>query len=257
MSTGLSGYEQEPREITRRAMAPYADEFRVDALGNLIAIRRGQRPADEPARGIMLAAHTDEIGLMVTGYAGSFLRFACVGGVDVRTIVGQEVVVHGRRDLPGIIASRPPHVVPPEERRKAIPIDNLYIDVGLTEQVLREAVQIGDLVSMRREVIELAEGYLSGKSFDDRAGVVSLARCLELLAGMRHTWDVFAVATTKKVGLRGAMVSAYRLGAGPGHRRGRGLWQATGRADDEAIAMDGGPAVALGPTSTPCSTSAW
>jgi putative aminopeptidase FrvX len=252
MSTGLSGYEQEPREITRRAMAPYADEFRVDALGNLIAIRRGQRPADEPARGIMLAAHTDEIGLMVTGHAGSFLRFACVGGVDVRTIVGQEVVVHGRRDLPGIIASRPPHVVPPEERRKAIPIDNLYIDVGLTEQALREAVQIGDLVSMRREVIELAEGYLSGKSFDDRAGVVSLARCLELLAGMRHTWDVFAVATTQEeVGLRGAMVSAFGLGPDLAIAVDVGFGKQQGVSDDEAIAMDGGPAVALGPNVHP------
>ena len=252
LSTGLSGYEQEPREITRRAMAPYADEFRVDALGNLIAIRRGQRPEGEPPRGIMLAAHTDEIGLMVTGYAAGFLRFASVGGVDVRTILGQEVVVHGRRELPGIIASRPPHVVPPEQRRKAIPIDDLYIDVGLTEDALREAVQIGDLVSMRREVIELAEGYLSGKAFDDRAGVVSVARALEMLAGMRHTWDVYAVATTQEeVGLHGALVSAFGVAPDLAIAVDVGFGKQQGVSDDESVAMDGGPAVALGPNVHP------
>jgi endoglucanase len=200
----------------------------------------------------MFAAHTDEIGLMVTGYNGGFLRFARVGGVDVRTILGQEVVVHGRRPLPGIIASRPPHVVPAEERRRAIPIDELYIDVGLPEARLRAEVRIGDLVSMRRDVLELAEGYLAGKAFDDRAGVVSLARCLELLAGMRHEWDVYAVATTQEeVGLFGAMVAAFGVAPDLAIAVDVGFGKQPGVADDEAIAMDGGPAVALGPNIHP------
>ncbi|MBC7317250.1 MAG: M42 family peptidase, partial [Chloroflexi bacterium] len=84
-ATGVSGYEEEVRAVVRRAFQPYADEIREDALGNVIALRHGMRPAGAPARAIMLAAHTDEIGLMISGIDGAFLRFERVGGVDIRT----------------------------------------------------------------------------------------------------------------------------------------------------------------------------
>ena len=209
-ATGVSGYETEAGAIARRAFESHADAMSSDALGNVIALKRGERAADAPRRAIMLAAHVDEIGLMVKGYEEGFLRLASVGGVDLRTIVGQEVVVHGARPLPGIVGSRPPHVLSVEERKKAVPADDLFIDVGLSPERLREMVQVGDLITMRREMVELAEGYVSGKAFDDRAGVVALALCLESLAGLRHAWDVYAVATSQEeVGLRGATVSAY------------------------------------------------
>ena len=115
-ASGVSGYEDEVRAVTRAAFESYADAIHTDALGNLIALREGTRPEEAQRRSIMLAAHSDEIGLMVTGFDQGFLRFTRVGGVDLRTIVGQEVTVHGRRPLTGIVASRPPHVVPAEER---------------------------------------------------------------------------------------------------------------------------------------------
>ena len=102
------------------------------------------------------------------------------------------------------ISSRPPHVLSDEERSAPVPDDKLFIDVGLTADELPELVQVGDLVSMRRETIELADGYLSGKAMDDRAGVAALTVCLEELARLRHEWDVYAVATTQEeIGLRG------------------------------------------------------
>ncbi|MGI6367733.1 MAG: M42 family peptidase [Anaerolineae bacterium] len=248
---GVSGYESPVCAIAQAALSPVADTLSTDALGNLIAIKRGTQ-AGEPRRSIMLAAHMDEIGLIVSAQEGSFLRFATVGGVDLRTVVGQEVTVHGCRDLPGIIASRPPHVLTPEERAQPVPLDKLYIDTGLSEQALQQAVQVGDLVTMRRRVTELAGGYVSGKAMDDRAGVVSLAVCLDTLKTMTHFWDVYAVITTQEeVGLKGAGVSAYRVAPDLGVAVDVGFGRQPGLPETRVIDMDGGPAVAMGPNIHP------
>lgn len=249
---GVSGYEHAIADIARRTFEPWADELRHDALGNLIALKRGKRDAGQPRRTIMLAAHSDEIGLMITGYDGAFLRFTRVGGVDVRTILGQEVLVYGSRPLAGIIASRPPHVLSAEEREKPVPLEDLRIDVGLAEERLRELVQVGDLVTMRREFLELSEGFVSGKAFDDRAGVASLAVCLEALSRLQHSWDVYAVATTQEeVGLRGATVSAYGLAPDLAVAVDVGFGSQTGVGENESIQMNGGPAIARGPNVHP------
>ena len=251
-ASGVSGYETEAGAIARRAFEPHADAISSDALGNIIALKRGDRAPDAPRRAIMLAAHVDEIGLMVKGYEDGFVRVATVGGVDLRTIVGQEVVVHGARPLPGIVGSRPPHVLSPEERQKAVPLDDLFIDVGLSQESLEEVVRVGDLITMRREMVELAEGYVSGKAFDDRAGVVSLALCLESLSTLRHAWDVYAVGTSQEeVGLRGATVSAYGVAPDVAIAVDVGFGAQQGMDEKESITMGGGPSIAKGPNIHP------
>lgn len=250
-ASGVSGYEDEVREIVRHAFEPYVDSVRSDALGNLIAYKGGAQ-GDKPRRAIMLSAHMDEIGLMVSGFEGSYLRFVRVGGVDYRTIVGQEVLVHGARPLPGIVASHPPHVTPAEERSKAIPVEQMFIDVGLSAERLQELVKVGDLITLRRDMIELQEGYAAGKAFDDRAGVVALVRCVELLHSMRPEWDVYAVASTQEeVGLRGATVSVYGVAPDIAVAVDVGFGMQQGLSEAEAISMDGGPALAKGPTFHP------
>ncbi len=249
---GVSGYEGPARELVRSAFAPYADELRTDALGNLIALRKGRRAEGAPARSIMLAAHVDEIGLMVTALESAFIRFTRVGGVDLRTIVGQEVTVHAQRDLPGIIATRPPHVLSAEERERPVPLNEMFIDVGLQADQLAQLVRVGDLITMRRDFIELAEGYASGKAFDDRAGVVSLAVCLEALTRLTHSWDVYAVATTQEeVGIRGATVSAYGVAPDIAIAVDVGFGAQQGVGEQESIKMNGGPSIAMGPNMHP------
>ena len=256
-ASGVSGYEQDIRDIAAKAFGRHSDSVSTDALGNLIAVRRGACPEGTGAGGrarhtIMLAAHTDEIGLMVTALKQGFLRFTTVGGVDLRTIVGQEVTVHGRRDLPGIVATRPPHVIPREERGKPIPLAELFIDVGLAEDELTTLVRVGDLITMRREMIELAGGYVSGKALDDRVGVASLAVCLDALSTMRHSWDVVAVATSQEeVGLRGAAVSAYGLAPQIAVAVDATFGSQLGVSGEESIKMDGGPSIAKGPNMHP------
>jgi putative aminopeptidase FrvX len=249
-ATGISGYEDGVSALIREAIVPFADDIRSDALGNVIALQRGGGP--EPRRSIMLAAHMDEIGLMVSGLEGAFIRFAPVGGVDLRTLVGQEVTVHGCQDLPGIVASRPPHVLSAEERSQAVPLERLFIDTGLTAEHLRQQVRVGDLITMRRAFTALNGGYATGKALDDRAGVVSLVLCLEALRRTAHVWDVYAVATTQEeVGLKGATVGAYGVAPDLGIAVDVGFGRQQGLSDSKLIDMDGGPAVALGPNVHP------
>lgn len=251
-ASGISGYEAEVRDIVRQAFEPYADEFRVDTMGNLIATRRGRAASGASRRSIMLAAHMDEIGLIVKDIKDGYPRVTDVGGIDHRTLLGQEVIVHGKRRLPGVIGSRPPHVLSAADYAKPVPWDMLFIDTGLPEEMLRQVVQVGDLVTLRREFLELSEGYVSGKTFDDRAGVASLAVCLEMLAQMNHGWDVHAVATIQEeTGLKGAAVAAYGLNPDIGIAVDVGFGAQPGVSPDESIKMNEGPALAIGPNVHP------
>lgn len=251
-ASGVSGYEDEVQAIVRKALEPHADTLRIDALGNLIALKKGKRADGAPTRAIMLAAHADEIGLMVKELEEGFIRFTYVGGVDVRTLLGQEVVVHGERPLPGIVGSRPPHITPPEQREKVVGLDELFIDVGIPEERLSKLVHVGDIVTMRRDFLELASGRVSGKAFDDRAGVVAVVECMETLSTMDHLWDVYAVSTSQEeVGLRGAMVSAYGIVPDVAIAVDVGFGAQPGVDEAESVKMDAGPAIARGPNIHP------
>ena len=247
---GVSGYEAEVREIVVEEFGRYADEVRTDKLGNVIALKRGA--GEEPRRRIMLAGHMDEIGLMVTRLEKGFLRFTSVGGFDERTLLGQEVTVHGRRDLPGIIGSRPPHVLPREEREKTIAMDKLFIDVGVSQEELERLVRVGDLATLRREFIQLKGGLVAGKALDDRTAVAAILVCLEGLVPVRHAWDVYAVATVQEeVGMRGAITSAYGLAPDAAIAIDATFGKQPGVSEAETVEMGKGPAIAFGPNVHP------
>jgi len=251
---GVSGYEGPLRQIVRRTFAAWADEVREDTLGNVIALKQGSGEPDGRRYRVMLAGHMDEIGLIVTKLDKGFLRFTQVGGFDRRTLLAQEVVVHASHGdpLPGIIGSRPPHVLPEESRDRPVPWDELFVDVGLDEATLRRRVQVGDLITIRREFIALENDWVAGKAFDDRAAVAAIAHCLELLAGMSHRWDVYAVATVQEeTGLKGATTAAFGIAPDVAVAIDVGFGAMPGISEMDAIDMGGGPAIALGPTAHP------
>ena len=245
---GVSGYEDEVRAIVAEEFGRYADEVRTDKMGNVIALKKGQGRGQR----IMLASHMDEIGLIVTRIEEGFLRFTSVGGFDDRVLLGQEVVVHGRRDLPGVIGSRPPHVLSEEEREKIIPKEKLFIDVGLPPEEVERLVRVGDLVTIWRRFTRLGGDFVVGKAFDGRAGVAAIAVCLEALASAEHLWDVYAVATVQEeVGLRGATTSAYGLAPDMAIAIDVGFGRQPGVSEAETIEMGKGPAIAFGPNIHP------
>ncbi len=247
---GLPGHEGPVREAVRRLWTPLVDDLREDGLGSLIGLKRGSAP--EPRPRLMLAAHMDEVGLRVTGFEKGFLRIARVGGTDRRVMPGIEVVVHGRRDLPGIVGMRPPHVVPQEQRNKPVPWEELFIDLGLPEEEIQEWVRVGDPVSFSRELVELKNGLAAGKALDNRASVAAVTLALEQLGRMEHAWDVVAVATVQEeVGLYGAATSAYGVAPDMAVAVDVTFGQQPGVSADESFPLGEGPTVGVGPNFHP------
>ncbi len=185
-------------------------EVERDPLGSVIGYRRSGK---ENAPLLMLEAHIDEIGLIVTGVDDAgFVRVSACGGTDRRALIAAEVVVHGDKEYPGVFCSVPPHLSGPESEGKIPPIPDLGIDIGLDAKRARRHVKEGDRVSFRPNFCALAGERVCGKSLDDRAGVASVLRCLDLLAGAELECDIAAVfAVQEELGCRGASAASYRI----------------------------------------------
>ncbi len=180
-----------------------------DKLGSLIGIKRATQPLAAPRR-IMLSAHMDEIGLMVRDVVDGFIFVHSIHGIDSRIMLSMPVMVHGLRELPGIVASVPPHLLKPENRTKYPGFDELIIDVGLPAAEVAQLVQIGDLITPDAPMLELNGSRVAGKAMDDRACVAAVTVCLHELKSLQHQWDVYAVATVQEeTGLLGATTAAY------------------------------------------------
>jgi putative aminopeptidase FrvX len=207
---GLSGYETPVRELIRKAWEPLTDEITISRIGSLAGLKRGS--GIEPRSSILLSAHMDSIGLMVTGVVDNFLRLTEIGGIDPRVLPGQFVTIHGRQDLPGVIVQPPDRLLPENLKNNPIPLEYLLVDSGLTPAETQRLVRPGDLVSFAQAPLELSEEYLSGHSLDNRASVAAVTHCLELLQGRKHNWDVWALASVQEEEtLGGARTSAYEL----------------------------------------------
>jgi endoglucanase len=249
---GVTGCEGPVRELLRQTWEPFVDEMREDRLGNLIALKRGEM-SETPRPRLMLAAHMDEIGLRVIGIDKGFLRITRVGGTDRRALLGIEVVVHatrasrGGRDLPGVVATRPPHVLPQAARKKAVPWDEIFVDVGLPPKEVERLVSVGDLISIRRELVELKNRRVAGKAIDNRISLVVLTLALEQLSGSRHAWDVTVVATVQEeIGLRGGMTSAYGVAPDLGIALDVTFGKQPGVSDVDGSVLGDGPVILVG-----------
>lgn len=211
MAHGVSGFEyMNIQELVKDSMAGLVDEIYSDALGNVIGVKRGGGQKPHPK--IMLAAHMDEVGIIVTKIEdGGFLRFT-TQGIDPRVLPAHEVIVYGRRPLTGVVGTKPPHLLSPEESGKPQKAEDLFIDLGLPEDEVRALVRVGDVATYKREVTELMGGMMAGKSLDDRAGVAVILVLLDELRKYDFCADVYAVATTQEeTGSHGAEVSAYAI----------------------------------------------
>ncbi|AET69933.1 peptidase family protein [Desulfosporosinus orientis DSM 765] len=249
-SSGVSGHETSIASLIKEQFGRISDEVESDKFGNVYALKKGNINVNGK---IMLAAHMDEIGLMVKKIdSRGFLYFATVGGVDPRTLISQEVFVHGRQTFPGVIGSLPPHLLHSQDLEQAIKMEELVIDVGLSAEKAQELIQVGDVVTLRREVYPLLNDLLAGKSLDDRSGVVVMMVCLEELARLHHAHDVIAVATTQEeVGIRGAMTSTYTLNPDLAVAIDVTHGSTPDTKGQVKIELGKGPAVALGPNIHP------
>jgi putative aminopeptidase FrvX len=203
---GVSGNEEKVRKIIEEYVKPHVDKVSVDSIGNLIAFKQGD---GSYSLKVMLAAHMDEIGLMVT-YINEkgYLHFRPVGGVDERILPGKRVLV-GDKAIPGVIGLKPIHLLREEERSQVAPVESLVIDIGASDKSSAEKmVKVGDYATFDVAFQELGARRVKGKAFDDRAGCAVLAE----LVKERYPFDLYAVFTVQEeVGLRGAKVAAYAI----------------------------------------------
>jgi putative aminopeptidase FrvX len=207
---GVAGREDEVRLLMTDLLTPNVDDVTVDTLGNVIGVKRGR----EDAPRVMLAAHMDEVGLMVKNITKEgFIQFTKIGGIDDRILIAQKVILHtATRPLTGIIGSKPPHILKEEERKKVLTADELFIDVGAhSDTEAREmGVRVGDPVSFDIRFVQLGNDAVVGKAFDNRVGCAVLAAVLERLDDVDCT--VYGVGTIQEeVGLRGAATAAFDL----------------------------------------------
>lgn len=205
---GAPGFESRVRNLVIQHVTPLVDEISIDNLGNVIAIKRGKRNPD--GKRVMVAAHLDEIGFIVTHIdEQGFLRFHTLGGFDPKTLTAQRVIVHGKKDLVGVMGSKPIHVMSPEEKLKLPKTTDFFIDLGMPKDEVIKYVTVGDPVTRDRELIEMGE-CVNCKSIDNRVAVFILIETLKQL--VNPAYDVYATFTVQEeVGIRGANVAAHSI----------------------------------------------
>lgn len=205
---GAPGFENRIRKIVLEEVSGLADEVSVDNIGNVIALKKGQQNPE--GKKVMVAAHMDEIGFIVTHIdEGGFVRFHTLGGFDPKTLTAQRVIIHGKEDVVGVMGSKPIHVMSQEERNKLPKTTDYFIDLGLPKEEVEKLVRVGDPITRERELLEIGN-CVNGKSIDNRVSVFVLIEALRKLRN--NPYDVYAVFTVQEeVGLRGANVAAHQI----------------------------------------------
>ena len=209
-STGVSGNEHGLGNLLQEYFEKHVTETNVTKQGNFMAIKRGDGGGKHK---IMIAAHSDEIGMMVKDIDDrGFIYFTRVGGIDPKTIPAQEVIIHGRKEVYGVVGAKPPHVLSRDDMEKAIRLEDMKIDVGMTKEEVEQYITVGDLITVRRDCINLQGDFLTGKALDDRAGIASMLECAIELERLKHDADVYFTATvSEEVGAWGAKTAAYEI----------------------------------------------
>lgn len=203
-AVGVSGDEQEVRNLIYNAIKDHVDDLQIDTMGNLIALKKGT--GEQPLRGLV-AAHMDEVGFMVRGHTSDgMLQVDSIGGIDAKILPAMRVQV-GKKKLPGVFPWKPIHF---GNGQDIVPLSNMVIDIGTTsKESAASAAPVGTRVAFDSPYTELSDTVVRGKAFDDRAGCAEL---IELCQGDPLPYDLYAAFTVQEeVGLRGAHVLAARI----------------------------------------------
>ena len=204
--SGISSFEEEIRSCIREKVLPYADDIRVDAVGNLIVFKKGEKSTGNT---LLITAHMDEVGFIVKKIdEKGYLKFATVGGIDRRVILGKKVFI-GKNRIPGIIGLRAYHLVSAEEEKKVPKTEDMYIDIGAADKAAATAlVSLGDRVVFDGDCLEFGSGMLKAKAIDDRVGCAMMIQLLKEDLPMDCT---FVFSAQEEVGTRGAFGAAFSV----------------------------------------------
>ena len=202
---GISGEEDEVRKIILEEIKPYVDDIKVDNMGNIIVFKKGRKT---PKKKLLLSAHTDEVGFIVTDITSDgCIKFAAVGGVDKKAVFAKYVKI-GKNKISGVVDAKPVHLLKADERKKNPPIDSLYIDIGAKNKDEAEKyVSLGDMIVFDSPY-ENKDGRIIGKALDDRFGCLVL---IEMLKSDLPYDMYFSFVVQEEIGCRGAKAAAYTI----------------------------------------------
>ena len=243
--SGPSGFETHVTRAAAELLRPLVDEVHTTRLGSVVGVRRRGR---ENAPRLLLDAHLDEIGFIVTGHDEGFLRFAPLGGVDPRMLPDREVVILTDPPIHGVVACLPPHVQTAEDMGKSLPIKELFIDVGLSQEEAERRIPIGTPAAYRGGCAPLGEDLLCGKALDDRAGFAVLLDVLERLRGKALNVDLYVLGSTQEeTHSTGAITAAYEIAPNLCVAVDVTHGDSPDASKHETFKLGGGPVIGVGP----------
>lgn len=204
---GVSGDEFSASEKAAEFLREYAEDVSVDAFGNVTGYVKSGKPN---AKTLLLDAHIDQVGLIVTFIdEKGFVGVGACGSPDLRTLLAQSVVIHGRKDVLGVVSTLPPHV---SKDKSAPEIGDIFIDIGLSKEKAEELISQGDRVTINSDFRELSETLLSAPATDDRSGVCAILLALEMLKSQKLAYDIsVCFSCREETGESGAKMSGFRL----------------------------------------------
>ena len=241
--TAPSGFESPAAAMAAELLRPLVDEVSIDRMGNVLGVRRSRTPS---APKLLLDAHLDEIGLIVTGVEDGFLRFRSIGGVDPRMLPGRELVVLTDPPLRGLVACPAGG-----DESKSVPLNELYVDVGLSQEEAEKAVPVGTPMVYRAGCFPLGEDQMCGKSMDDRACFVTLLRAAELLRDKELDVELYLLGSTREeVSGAGAVVGTWAVAPDFCVAVDVTHGKTPDGPADKTFDLGGGPAIGVGPNMT-------
>ena len=207
--SGPSGFESPVATVAAKLLKGVIDEVRIDKMGSVIGVRRCGK---ENAPKLLLDAHLDEIGFIITGHEDGYLRFAPLGGVDPRMLPDRELTIMTQPPVYGVVACLPPHIQSAEDMDKSLPIRELWIDVGLSQEEAEKRIPIGTPAIYRTGCTPLGDNLLCGKALDDRACFAILVDVMERLQAEKLDVDVYLLGSTQEeTHSTGAITAAYGI----------------------------------------------
>ena len=240
----VSGYERELAKLLAEVFSKYTDAI-TDKLGNVIALKKGTGAGPK----VMFMAHMDEIGMMVNVLCDKgFVKFSPIGGIDARNILAQEVIIHGRKKVYGVIGIKPPHLTSAAEQKKTVELHDMAIDTGYSKEELSKLIKPGDIITFKQSIVELKNGKLASKSFDDIAAIAAMYCAMKNLEHYKHDADVYFVASAQEeVGCRGGKTAAYTIKPDIGIAVDVAFGRTAGLSANESFELGKGPSITIGP----------
>lgn len=242
---GPSGFEEQAAKGAVKLLQPLVDEVYTTRLGSVVGVRRSGKPG---AQKVLLDAHVDEIGIIVTGEEDGFLRFRTLGGVDPRMLCDREITLLTEPPTFGVVACLPPHVQTAEDMNKSTPVSELYLDVGMSADEVKTRIPIGTPGVFRGGCTPLGEDQCCGKALDDRACMTAILHALEMLREQNLGVDLYVLfSTQEETGSAGAITAVHAIAPDICVAVDVTHGQTPDGPKDKTFALGGGPAIGMGP----------